>query len=184
MSVDFAALAEAMVTGLPDVRACLIVSRDGLVLAAHPAAEESRGLGIWGRIAAMGDVERGFAVVGDELWSFCRRGAYSALATANPAARAGIIIDRLEQGLLVAEEDRARRESLRQAADRDPATQPEAVRRLRTALHRDPRPEPEETGPTDQQAADESSPWRVDAAALAREFHGLAEPKRPEGGEA
>jgi hypothetical protein len=52
MSVDFAALAEAVVTGLADVRACLILSRDGLILGAHPAAEESRSLKVWGRMAS------------------------------------------------------------------------------------------------------------------------------------
>src|SRR6266498_2949284 len=81
MSIDFAALTQAVVAGLPDVRSCLIVSRDGLALGASPATEEGRTLNVWTRIAALGDVERGFVTVRDEVWVFCRRGAYGAVAT-------------------------------------------------------------------------------------------------------
>jgi hypothetical protein len=171
MSVDFAALAEAVVTGLADVRACLILSRDGLILAAHPAAEESRALNVWGRIATLGDIERGFVVVGEQMWSFCRRGAYTALAIAGAAARAGLVLDRLEQCVLAAEEDRVRKDSLRAPLEQDPAaTQGEQVRGLRTALHPEARPENEEApaGPRVEEEAE-----AVDAVALAREFHGL-----------
>lgn len=137
MSVDFAALAQAVVGGLAEVRACLVVSRDGLVLGGHPPNKESRTLDIWGRITGLGDVERGFAVVGDELWCFCRRGPYSALATSDPTARPGLLLDKLERILVVAEEDRVRGDTLRPAAQTDPAP----PRRLRTPLHREAKPE-------------------------------------------
>jgi hypothetical protein len=137
MSVDFAALAQAVVGGLAGVRACLVVSRDGLVLGGHPPNKESRTLEIWGRITGLGDVERGFAVVGDELWCLCRRGPYSALATADRTARPGIILDKLERTLVVAEEDRVRGDPHRQAAETEPAP----PRRLRTSLHREAKPE-------------------------------------------
>lgn len=172
MSVDFAALAEAVVTGLADVRACLILSRDGLTLGAHPAAEESRALNVWGRVATLGDIERGFIVVGEQMWTFCRRGAYSALAIGGAGARAGIVLDRLEQCVLAAEEDRVRKGSLRSAAEQDAAPQAEQDRRLRTPLHPEARPEVEEV-PAGKAA--EENPWGVDAVALAREFHGLVE---------
>jgi hypothetical protein len=166
MSVDFAALAEAVVTGLADVRACLILSRDGLILAAHPAAEESRTRGVWGRVATLGDVERGFVVVGEQMWTFCRRGAYSALAIAGAGARAGIVLDRLDQCVLAAEEDRVRKEFLRAPLEQDPTAHDEQVRGLRTPLH------PE--APAAEEVAGEDR-WGVDAVDLAREFHGLSE---------
>src|SRR5438445_8688568 len=121
MSTDFAALTSASAAGLPDVRACLIVSRDGLSLGSHPAGEESRALSVWGRVQELGDVERGFAVVGDELWVFCRRGPYAAMAIAGASARAGVVLDRLEQMALVAEEDRLRKDGLRAAAPGAPS---------------------------------------------------------------
>ena len=68
--------------------------------------------------------------MGDELWVFCRRGPYTAMAIAGASARAGVVLDRLEQMVLVAEEDRLRKEGLR-----GPATDP--PRRGRLSLHRD-----------------------------------------------
>jgi len=186
MSTDFAALTSAFAAGLPDVRACLIVSRDGLSLGSHPAGEEPRALSVWGRVQELGDVERGFAVVGDELWVFCRRGPYAALAIAGASSRAGVVLDRLEQMALVAEEDRLRKEGLRPAA-------PEPPRRGRLSLHREratSRPdrevepvivaEPVEpldvvemVEATDEPATPEQDGMEVDPVALAREFAGL-----------
>jgi hypothetical protein len=136
MSVDFGALTQAVVAGLPDVRSCLIVSRDGLALGAFPAAEEDRTLEVWTRIAMLGDVERGFVTVRDEVWVFCRRGAYGAIATAPSTARPGLILDHIEQMVLMAEEARVRKEGFRQAAEREPSTA-DPSRGLRSPLHRD-----------------------------------------------
>lgn len=136
MSIDFAALTQAVVAGLSDVRSCLMVSRDGLALGASPATEEGRTLEVWTRIAALGDVERGFVTIRDEVWVFCRRGAYGALATAPSTARPGIILDSLEQIVLKAEESRVRKEGLRPAAERE-APVADYPHRRRTMLHRD-----------------------------------------------
>jgi hypothetical protein len=136
MSLDFAALTQAVVAGLSDVRSCVIVSRDGLVLGASPANEEGRTLDVWTRIAELGDVERGFVSIRDEVWVFCRRGAYGAVATAASTARPGVILDTLEQMVLTAEESRVRKEGLRLPSEREPASA-DTPRGLRTALHRD-----------------------------------------------
>jgi len=136
MSIDFAALTQAVVAGLPDVRSCLIVSRDGLALGASPATEEGRTLDVWTRIAALGDVERGFVTVRDEVWVFCRRGPYGAVATAASTTRPGLVLDRLEQMVLVAEEARVRKDAVRPPADHEP-TSLDTPRRLRTTLHRE-----------------------------------------------
>ncbi len=183
MSTDFAALTSALAAGLPDVRACLIVSRDGLTLGSYPGSEEARTLSVWDRLAGLGEVERGFAVVGDELWVFSRRGPYAALALAGASARAGVVLDRLEQMLLIAEEDRLRKEGLRGAArDQQDAEPP---RRSRRSLHRErrstpkPRPEPltpselQPEGSTDSSESAERYALEVDPIALAREFAGL-----------
>src|SRR3989449_3398922 len=139
MSVDFAALVHAFVAGVADVRACLIVSRDGLALGASPADEEEKALAAWSQIAALGEVDRGFVGLRDEQWVFCRRGPYAALAKASPSARAGLILDRLDEMLLVAEEVRLKKEFFR-SVDREPAL--ETPRGPRTSLHREPRDDP------------------------------------------
>jgi len=128
MSVDFAALTAAVGAGLTEVRACLIVSRDGLALASYPPAEEGSAMAKWVRLTSLGDVERGFVVVGEECWVFCSRGPYSALAVARASARPGLILERLDQMVLAAEEARLRKESLSSMASDDAAA---AARRRR-----------------------------------------------------
>jgi hypothetical protein len=137
MSTDFAALTAA-VAALPDVRVCLLVSRDGLALASHPPDEEDRALATWNRLSELGDVERGFIVVGSEQWVFCHRGPYAALAVARSTSRAGVVLDRLEQMLLVVEEARLHRAGTQQTGG-SPGM-PEQTRGLRTLLHPEPRP--------------------------------------------
>ena len=48
---------------MADVRGCLILSRDGLVLGAHPAESERTTTRAWIRFASIGDPERGFAQI-------------------------------------------------------------------------------------------------------------------------
>jgi hypothetical protein len=135
MSTNFAALTEAVVAGLSDVRSCVMVSRDGLALGAYPASEEGRTLDVWTRLTALGDVERGFVTVRDEIWVFCRRGAYGAVAIAASTARPGVILDGLDQMVLAAEEARSRRDGIKPPAERPAAV--ETPRGMRTPLHKD-----------------------------------------------
>jgi hypothetical protein len=155
MSIDFAALTQAVVAGLSNVRSCLIVSRDGLALGASPATEEGRSLDVWTRIAALGDVERGFVKVRDEVWVFCRRGAYGSVAVADSSSRPGVILDTLEQMVLMAEEARVRKEGLRLPERETPSA--ETPRGLRTLLHKDrasgEEPSEEPISPEAQEAA-------------------------------
>jgi hypothetical protein len=181
MSVDFAALAKAVVSGVPDVRTCLIVSRDGLALGACPASEEEKALAVWSRVASLGEVERGFVALRDEVWSFCRRGPYTALATSGASSRPGLIMDRLEQMLLAAEESRIRKDEFR-AADRDSGAV-ESPRGLRTSLHAAPK---EETSPPARRESAQVSAWverlraeAVQAAAPAPAADGTVEAAIP-----
>ena len=76
---------------MADVRGCLILSRDGLVLGAHPAESERTTTRAWIRFAAIGDPERGFAQFGTETWCYVRRGPVCRLRRrrARGAARPG-----------------------------------------------------------------------------------------------
>jgi hypothetical protein len=184
MSVDFAALAMAVVSGVPDVRACLVVSRDGLTLGAHPASEEEKALRVWSRMAALGEVERGFVALRDEVWAFCRRGPYAALATGHPSARAGVLLDALDQMLLAAEESRVRKEAIRPAQERE-TMGPDAPRGPRTALHQGSReesvqPVPDETSPEAPLEQDGVSAWikRLRAQAIQAETSTLTGEER------
>lgn len=99
---DFDALASSLAAGLGDVRGCLILSRDGLVLGSSPADGEASVTPAWVRFAALGDSERGFAQFGGETWCYVRRGPYGAFAIAGPGARPGLVLDQMDQALLAA----------------------------------------------------------------------------------
>jgi len=202
MSVDFAALAGSVEAAFAEVRACLVVSRDGLPLGVAPPSEELRAMSAWTRLASLGDVEKGFVAMTEEVWVFCRRGPFAAVALTEPAGRPGVILSRLEEVLLTAEEARARREDLRTVAREQPAVDP---RRLRPPMiHRDrptapaavpepsltlpgastaaqpappapPAPPPPVVAPRppDPVVAEEPDDLEVDAVALAREFGAL-----------
>jgi hypothetical protein len=133
MSVDFVALAKAVVAGVADVRVCLIVSRDGLALGACPVEQEEKALAVWSQVATLGEVERCFVALRDEVWAFSRRGPYAALATAGPAVRPGLLLDSLEQMLLTAEEGRLRKDGNRAPPEKQGSA--DTTRRPRSSLH-------------------------------------------------
>ncbi|HKN81146.1 MAG TPA: hypothetical protein VJZ98_07405 [Actinomycetota bacterium] len=114
---DFNALAMSLAQDMADVRGCLILSRDGLVLGAHPAESERTTTRAWIRFATIGDPERGFAQFGSETWCYVRRAPYAGFAVAGPGARPGLVIDHMEQVLLEAEESRSRQEGPRGTED-------------------------------------------------------------------
>jgi hypothetical protein len=185
MSADFTGLTAAVVAGLPEVTACRMVSRDGLPLACQPTAEEDRALERWTRLAAVGDMHRGFVEVGAEMWVFARKGPFGALAIAGAGARAGAILVELEDALTQAESARVRPRREAASAGREPSS-PES-RRRRLSLHpaareRVPavrrgrkRPAEEQPEPEIVTAADPRpvSPGVVDPLDLVREFGGL-----------
>src|SRR2546429_7179229 len=145
MTSDFAALVGSVGTGMPGVRACVLVSRDGLALGGYPDIEEERAMGIWARLASLGEIERGFTVVGSEVWAYTRRGPYSALVVADATARPGVLLDQLDQMLIVAEEGRQHRKDglrspVREAPIREavaPRAEGSEARRFRFPLHRE-----------------------------------------------
>jgi hypothetical protein len=112
---DYSLLAQRVSMSLTGVRGCLMLSRDGMVLGAHPEGEaESQIRSSWVRFAAVGDAERSYVEFPDRVWAFVRRGAYSAFAVADPGVRPGVLVDLLEQALMAGEQGRASdREHLR-----------------------------------------------------------------------
>jgi len=140
---DFDALAAALGAGIADLRGCLILSRDGLVLAGYPETAEQELKAAWLRFAARGEPERGFVQFGNETWSFARRGPYGSFAVTAIGVRPGIVIDHMEQVLLAAEDARAKGEGVKGASV--PAPSPQAPgasgkRKKQTSLHGDPAP--------------------------------------------
>jgi hypothetical protein len=112
---DYSALAQRVSMSVAGIRGCLMLSRDGMVLGAHPEGEaESHLRASWVRFAAVGDPERSYIEFPDQIWAFVRRGGYSAFAVADAGVRPGVLVDLLDQALMTAEQDRARdRETMR-----------------------------------------------------------------------
>jgi hypothetical protein len=132
---EFSALAARVAAGLDDVRACLFVSRDGLTLGAFPPGGEAQARQSWDRLVALGgEPERGFLIVGEELWVVARRGWYTGLAVASMAQSPGLLLDRLDSALRAIEETRQREDA---AAPPAGPQRPEIPRRPRTPLHRE-----------------------------------------------
>jgi hypothetical protein len=134
---DFHALAAALGAGIADVRGCLILSSDGLVLGANPDTAEADARPARIKLAALGEPERGFLQFGTEVWCYVRRGPYAALVVTGTRVRPGLVIDQMEQVLLTAEEARSHRDALRVDTAFAP---PPPTTRPRTPLHPEPKP--------------------------------------------
>jgi hypothetical protein len=140
MTVDFEALAAGIASTLPDVRACVVLSAEGLVLGGHPPTAVEAVTDIWGRLAGLGEVARGFVTVRDQTWVFARRGPYATVAVVGPSGLPGLVLDRLERLLLAAEESRTRREVASSVPWREPP-------RVETPRAEQPRTDPARRGP-------------------------------------
>jgi hypothetical protein len=134
-ATDFTDLAARMSAGVAAIRACLILSRDGLSLGTYPADGEAMARKAWDTLEQIGDPLRGFVDMGSEIWVVASSAAYSAVMVAAPGAKPGLLLDRIESQLLIAEEARAAEAAEAPAA---PAA-PEPVRRPRSPLHPEPR---------------------------------------------
>jgi hypothetical protein len=99
LSVDYAAVAGSIVLGIPGVRACLVVSADGLPLAVHPPTEEEAATALWTRLSALGEISRGFVTVRTEVWAFVQGERYGALVLADRSVRPGQVLELADQAL-------------------------------------------------------------------------------------
>jgi hypothetical protein len=159
---DFDALAAALGAGIADLRGCLILSRDGLVLGGYPDAAEQELKSSWLRFAEIGEPQRGFVQFGNETWCLVRRGPYGSFAVTGIGVRPGVVIDHMERVLLAAEEARSKGEGTKAAPTPVRPTQRSGVsakskRKNRSSLHTDPGPTdpgPTDPGPTDPGSGD------------------------------
>jgi hypothetical protein len=161
---EFAALAQRVVLTMDDVRGCLVLSRDGLVLGAFPEDQEAELKPAWLRFVHVGEARTGFVEFSDQLWAFVHRGPYAAFVVTGTSVRPGVMLDQLEQAVIAAEESRAKQKEITLKVP-DAASAPSG--RPRTSLH----------PPADRPAA---AP--VAAAAQAEEMPSFAAPTAtPEG---
>jgi hypothetical protein len=154
---DYSALAQRVSMSIGGIRGCLLLSRDGMVLGAHPEGDaETHIRTSWMRFAAVGDPERSYVEYPDQVWAFVRRGSYSAFAVADAGVRPGVLVDLLDQALMVGEQDRAR--------DRDTMRLPEVPvapsGKPRISMHKQERPAAPAPVPQDvtSQAVEEADP--------------------------
>jgi len=128
---EFGDLAVRMAAGVAGVRACLILSRDGLSLGSHPADGEARARRAWDALQQIGDPQRGFVDMGEEIWVVSARGAYAAVIVASSEAKPGVLLDRMEAELASA--DVARASEGPEGGRNEPGKRP------RSPLHPEPR---------------------------------------------
>jgi hypothetical protein len=146
---DYAALAQRVAAGISGIRGCVLLSRDGMVLGAHPEGElESQTKAAWLRFASLGEPERSYVEFPDQTWAYVRRGAYAVFAVAEAAVRPGLLVDLLDQVLMAGEVERIQeREAARvpeppsapsgkprtilHKPERAPAAQPVVVQQVR-----------------------------------------------------
>jgi hypothetical protein len=161
---DYSALALRVSMSVTGVRGCLMLSRDGMVLGAHPEGEAETHLrSSWMRFAAVGDPERSYVAYPDQVWAFVRRGGYSAFAVADAGVRPGVLVDLLDQALMVGEQDRARdRETMRlPEAPAAPSGKP------RISMHKQERPATPTPAPSEVTSQAAEAPVSDEAAVAA-----------------
>ena len=79
---DYSALAQRISVSVSGVSGALILSRDGLVLGAHPNEDESLAKPAWLKFVTLGEPDRSFVEFPDQVWAYVKRGPYAAFATA------------------------------------------------------------------------------------------------------
>jgi hypothetical protein len=147
---EFAALAQRVVLTMDDVRGCLVLSRDGLVLGAFPEDQEAELKPAWLRFVHVGEARKGFVEFSDQLWAFVHRGPYAAFVVTGTSVRPGVMLDQLEQAVIAAEEARAKQKEVTLKVP-DAAGAPSG--RPRTSLH--PPADRPATAPVGANAAEE-----------------------------
>jgi predicted regulator of Ras-like GTPase activity (Roadblock/LC7/MglB family) len=137
---DYAALAQRVASGVPGIRGCVLLSRDGMILGAHPEGDaESHVKAAWLRFSAVGDAERSYVEFPDQTWAYVRRGAYAGFVVADAGVRPGLLVDLLDQVLMAGEVERIHERE----AMRAPEVPVAPARKPRTILHRAERSTPQ-----------------------------------------
>lgn len=182
-AMDFNELAARMSGGVAGVRACLILSKDGLSLGVHPADAEPRARHAWDALQRIGDPQRGFVDMGTEIWVVATGGAYGAAMVATPEAKPGLLLDRMEAQLLAAEESRSNESqepimAMSKVVDLSAASSQPAVTQTLDTPASPPAASP--PPPSEPAPVPPVKTTSVDRVALAREFSRLFD-SDPEG---
>lgn len=160
---DYAALAQRVAAGISGIRGCLLLSRDGMILGAHPEGDvESQTKAAWLRFAGVGEPERSYVEFPDQTWAYVRRGTYAAFAVAEVGVRPGVLVDLLDQVLMAGEVERIQeREAMRvPEAPAAPSGKP------RTILHKPERTPAPQPAAVQQVRIPEAEQGRTDRAAV------------------
>ena len=96
---DFSALAARIADVVDDVRGCLVLSRDAMVLAACPETSEAETTVSMTRFLGLGGARRGFLELEDETWCYVQHDACAAFVVTGPASRPGLVIAQLDRAL-------------------------------------------------------------------------------------
>src|SRR5438309_2186071 len=94
---EYAALAQRVVLTMDDVRGCLVLSRDGMVLGAYPEEDEQAFKPAWLKFVNVGEARRGFVEFSDQLWAYVHRGPYAAFVISGIGVRPGVLRQRLRR---------------------------------------------------------------------------------------
>ena len=86
---EYAALAQRVVLTMDDVRGCLVLSRDGMVLGAYPEEDEQAFKPAWLKFVNVGEARRGFVEFSDQMWAYVHRGPYAAFVVVGHGGAAG-----------------------------------------------------------------------------------------------
>lgn len=109
---DLGALAKRLADLLGDVRACLLMSHEDRSVGVHPGGEEPSARSAWDQIRALGDLGRGYLVVGEELWVVAQDDSLGVLVKADRSRDPQALMAQLEPALRRVEEERAEQETV------------------------------------------------------------------------
>src|SRR3989442_12223489 len=104
---EYAALAQRVVLTMDDVRGCLVLSRDGMVLGAYPEEDEQALKPAWLKFVHVGEARRGLVEFSDQLWAHVHRGPHAAFVISGIGVGPGALRGQLGQDVPAPEATRA-----------------------------------------------------------------------------
>jgi len=107
VGIDYNQLATRIADAIPDLRGCLVISEDGMLLAAFPEGAEELVRPMWLKFAGLGEAKRGYLQFYGSLWVFARRDPVAIFAIAGTSVRPGLLLSTLEEMLPSAEQEAA-----------------------------------------------------------------------------
>lgn len=173
----YTALAHRVVSGGDDIRGCIVMSKDGLLLAAIPDDEDTQRA--WSRFISIGLPVRGVVEFKDSSWIQCSDDRVMTFVVTGPQVRAGIIMSRLDQELGRMDHAPVMTASLSLAPSPPSAATPQQPQSQPTPSSWAP-PDPSTMQPAAQVENVEDEEEELDFSMLQSEFAGLHDPVQPD----